>query len=70
MNPNSILATLTEIEANPFRALFDEKQEALAIVERIEKQLNQGANHGAASGKQAKDAKDHDVQSCGSRARL
>jgi hypothetical protein len=42
MNPKSILATLAEIEVNPFRALFDEKQEALAIIERIEKGLKNG----------------------------
>ena len=46
MNPNSILAILTEIEANPFRALFDEKQEAIEIIERIEKQLHEATtNH-------------------------
>jgi hypothetical protein len=42
MNPNSILATLAEIETNPFCALFDEKQEALAIIERIERRLQHG----------------------------
>lgn len=39
MNPNSILAILAEIKANPLGYLLDadEKREALAIIERIEK---------------------------------
>jgi hypothetical protein len=39
----SISATLSEIERNPYRGLIeqDEKNEALAIIGRIEQALNQ-----------------------------
>lgn len=44
MNPNSILATLAEIEANPLRGLIEpeEKREALEIIERILKGAENG----------------------------
>lgn len=46
MNPNSILAMLAEIEANPLRGLIEpeEKREALETIERILK----GAGNGKA----------------------
>lgn len=46
MNPNSILTTLAEIEANPLRGLIDpeEKREALDIIERIEQRREEATN--------------------------
>ena len=42
MNPNSILAILAEIKANPLGYLLeaDEKREALEIIERMERKLS------------------------------
>lgn len=47
MNPNSILATLADIEANPFRGLIEpeEKREAMEIIERIEKKATEEASN-------------------------